>query len=288
MSTDEDLFRIHGVESEYPWKGWPWDKSDKSEELQTFNGELKPRAKWPWHKLSEDYGLHLPEFVPEQGDGDSTGLIDFADMEDLEGLFPAPEDEEDEPDLAALYAFNDLAIWGGTHNKVFIPGGRSWSVWKVSEDGDDSHFGQVWDSKNQFEEGSMEAFPSSFNSKLTPDSTSNLRGPTPRKITYGMVYDVKLAFITLQNCHSVFIYDISDIQHPQFSTCINTADAGSAWPNDLQGGDIGPYDLAFIAAEDSSSGAPQLVVSYRGGVSPGTGNVAVFEFQRRGKAPART
>jgi len=265
----------------------------------TRNGESNPSKKWPFHRVYEpgEAPPHLPEFVDDDTVGDDSAIDQL--------LGPAstwigedPQDGGDPLEMAAaqrftydpvdLEVFSDLAQWGGHHNVIFMPGGRSFSVWKMGQEG---HFYQAYDSHNDFEAFSMQSFPRTFNSKGTPESTSSRRGPTPRGITTGEVLGVKMAFITLQNSHAVFVYDISDLSEPRFSTCLNTADAASTQKYvensqmDLLGGDVGPTDVVFVKAEDSCTGNAQLIVSYRGGTTPGSGNVVVWEFRRAKPEP---
>jgi hypothetical protein len=103
----------------------------------------------------------------------------------------------------------------------------------------------------------------------TFDNRSDNKGPEPEGVVLGKVGPSTYAFIGLERASGIVVYDISDPAAPSFVQYINprnfTADyvtAGDETEGDWEeAGDLGPEGLVFIAADDSPTGAPLLVVS---------------------------
>jgi hypothetical protein len=67
------------------------------------------------------------------------------------------------------------------------------------------------------------------------------------------------AFVALERIGGIVVYEVTDPRLPRFVTYFNDRDFAAADPR--LAGDLGPEGVLFIAAEDSPSGTPLLVVS---------------------------
>lgn len=125
-------------------------------------------------------------------------------------------------------------------------GTRSFSIWDASD------FSLVYDSGSDFETLTATLVPGLFNSDGTLtsfDTRSDNKGPEPEGVTVGRAYGRTLAFIGLERVGGVMVYDISDPNAPTFFDYFNT-------------GERGAEGLEFIAAADSPTGKPLLLVGY--------------------------
>lgn len=145
----------------------------------------------------------------------------------------------------------------GDHDLLYAYGARSFSVWSATGE-------QVWDSGSAFEEIVAAELPDDFNSTNDEngsfDNRSDDKGPEPEGITVGQIGDQHYAFIGLERVGGIVIYNVTDPTAPEYVTYTTNrnfagnAEAGTA-------GDLAPEGLLFIAAADSPSGKPLLVVT---------------------------
>ncbi|WP_373634814.1 choice-of-anchor I family protein [Yoonia sp. SS1-5] len=120
----------------------------------------------------------------------------------------------------------------------------------------------VFDSGPQFEQIIASRAPERFNDDDGDDGEdrSDAKGPEPEAIIIGEVGDATYAFIGLERDSGIMIYDISD---PANSTFVNYIPP--AFVDTTAAGDVarhGPETIAFIPAEDSTSGNAQIAVAY--------------------------
>lgn len=152
------------------------------------------------------------------------------------------------------------AMNGGTEfTKLYAYGGRSFSIYNAST-GE-----QVFDSGSQFEVKTANKYGEHFNNdnaENTGDDRSDNKGPEPEALTVGTINGHTYAFIGLERMGGIMVYDVSNPSSPAFVEYISnrdvtvdntTLEAGGA-------GDLGPEGLKFVAAEDSPSGKPMLIV----------------------------
>lgn len=171
----------------------------------------------------------------------------------------------------------------GDYEKLYMLGSRSFTIQSLANLGAD-----VFDSKSELEltlYGEIEAL---FDRK---DTTANVgspeallqeamfgavngrldnKGPEPESVAVGTINNKLYAFIGLERTSTVAMYDISNPASPVFVDHIYnlTTDANGALA-----GDISPEALKFVAASDSPTGKPLLLVGHE--VS---GTVSVYEF----------
>ena len=144
----------------------------------------------------------------------------------------------------------------GDYDQLYAYGTRSFSVW-------DSQGNLVYDSGDDFEQITAQLFPANFNANHennTFDNRSDNKGPEPEAVVIGEVGDRTYAFIGLERIGGVMVYDITNPVSPEFVQYLNNRD----FSQNVQlpsAGDLGPEGLTFIAAADSPTGLPLLVVT---------------------------
>jgi len=154
----------------------------------------------------------------------------------------------------------------GDIDALHVYGGRSFSIY-------DAAGNQVFDSGDDFEQVIAELrVPNAFNNEDFPsddpsvvdDIRSDNKGPEPEAIAFGKVGKSTYAFIGLERDSGIMIYDVTDPKHASFVDYIDAAADGN----------ISPEVITFIPASESTSGLPQLAVSFE--IS---GTTAIYELQ---------
>jgi hypothetical protein len=167
----------------------------------------------------------------------------------------ATGDTDDDGDFDAIYAF----------------GARSFSVWTDAG-------ALVYDSGNEIELRTAKRLPGNFNSNSTAnnfDNRSDDKGPEPEAVTIGHVGGTPFAFIGLERIGGFMIYDLTLPESPRFVSYVTTRDFTTTLPADLAtAGDLAPECSVFIAAEDSPTGKPLLVLG-----NEASGTTAFFELE---------
>ena len=144
----------------------------------------------------------------------------------------------------------------GDLDRLYVPGGRSFSIWSMVTDS------LVWDSGDQFEQITAKDFPKDFNSDAAGgfDTRSDNKGPEPEGVVVGQVNGREYAFIGLERMGGVMTYDITDITKPRYVSYTWGRIAGGSAEQGT-GGDHGPEGLIFVTAADSPTKDPLLVVA---------------------------
>lgn len=143
----------------------------------------------------------------------------------------------------------------GDFDVIYAFGGRSFSIWNDSG-------ALVYDSGSDFERITAKRYPNNFNasnSNNTFDNRSDDKGPEPEAVTIANIGGASFAFIGVERIGGVMVYDVSLPETPRFVSYVNSRDFAAA-PGQGSGGDLGPEASVFIAAEDSPTGAPLLVL----------------------------
>ena len=172
------------------------------------------------------------------------------------------------------------AVEEGTH---FTLGGRSFSLYEVTEDG----LTQVFDSGSDFEAITAQAYPDHFNAsnknnKL--DSRSDAKGPEPESVTVNLVEGKPYAYVGLERIGGVMVYDLSDPAHPAFVEYVNTRDFSVDFPEagtDPAQGDVSVEGMCAVPASASPTGQALLLTA-----NEVSGTVAVFQHSQQAEAPA--
>lgn len=222
------------------------------------------------------FGMYQPDAIAAFAVGDVTYYVtaNEGDTREYDGYseegavedftldaeaFPNAAELQTEAALGPLETVSSMGDTDGDgdYDALYIPGGRSFSIYAA--DGS-----LVFDSGALIEQITAAAFPDEFNSNNDEngsfDDRSDNKGPEPEGVVVGLVNDVPYAFIGLERIGGVLVFDVSDPAAPVFVTYANNrdftgdAEAGTA-------GDLGPEGLEFVAAADSPTGAPLLIVS---------------------------
>jgi hypothetical protein len=140
----------------------------------------------------------------------------------------------------------------GDFDRIEVFGGRSFSIWTTAG-------ALVWDSGDDFEQRTAAdaQFGALFNASHDAnalDNRSDNKGPEPEGVVVGEVRGRSVAFISLERIGGVMAYDVTDPHAPEFKTYANTRSTAEL------AGDRGPEGIEFVAAEDSPTGQPLLLV----------------------------
>lgn len=142
----------------------------------------------------------------------------------------------------------------GDHDELYVFGARSFSVW--DEDGN-----LVFDSGDAFEQITAAADAANFNSTNDAngsfDTRSDNKGPEPEGVTIGKVRGRIYAFIGLERCGGVMVYDITEPADSTFVQFLNNRDFGGDAEAGTAG-DLGPEGIEFVPA--GPTGFPLLIV----------------------------
>lgn len=145
----------------------------------------------------------------------------------------------------------------GLHERLFVFGGRSFSIWTDSVE-------QVFDSGDQFERIVAANHPGHFNSnheKNNFDGRSDAKGPEPEGLTVANIEGRTIAFIGLERIGGILIYDVGNPNRPVFEDYVNPR-TFTGKPAEAGEDDLGPEGLLFIPKEKSPVDAPLLAVSH--------------------------
>jgi len=163
-----------------------------------------------------------------------------------------------------------------TYNKLYTFGGRSMSIFQVTDNG----LTRVFDTGSQMEQEVAKTYAADFNSNNdandTFDSRSDAKGPEPEGMALGQVDDKTYAFVGLERQGGLMVYDITKPEQTQFVQYITTRDF--ALPNDeplLVTTDLGPEGVYFVSGDKSpdANKKPIVLVGYE--VSGTTGSFVV-------------
>jgi DNA-binding beta-propeller fold protein YncE len=157
----------------------------------------------------------------------------------------------------------------GKIDRLMTFGGRSFSIWDMQSET------LVFDSGSDFERITAEKYGKKFNqshNKLKNEDRSDNKGPEPEAITTGVINGQTYAFIGLERMGGIMVYNISVPNNATFVQYLNNRDL-SVNPKDnkdsngdgikeyqIDAGDLGPEGFKFVAAKDSPTKTPILIV----------------------------
>lgn len=257
---------------------------------------LDPSDKDSGIKIAEHpvYGLYLPDaiayatingsgYVLTANEGDSRDYDAYSEEERIKDItldataFPnAAELQED----TVLGRLNITISMGDTDNdgefeELYAYGARSFTIWNAADGS------IVWDSGDEFEQYTAQAYPNDFNSNNDEndsfESRSDNKGPEPEAITVATLNGEPHAFIGMERMGGVFVYNIADPTAPEYVTYVNNRDFSvdaelSGGGTNPAVGDLGVEDVIVIDAAVSPDGRTFVVTS-----NEISGTVTVFE-----------
>lgn len=205
----------------------------------------------------DDDSFYLSEDERDFGDGDAspTGRITAASS----GL------------KGKVVFFRTADFDGLAPDNDYLFGGRTFTIYEVGSDG----LSEVYSSQDAFERMSAERHPAFYNASNDNafiDDRSGKKGPEPESVTTGVIDGRTYAFIALERTGGVMMYDVTD---PAQAVCVDYLNPrdflsiveGSEEYDDgeldkwVTGGDVAPEGLCFIAAGDSPTGRPAILVA---------------------------
>lgn len=158
----------------------------------------------------------------------------------------------------------------GDFDALYTFGARSFALWDEAGE-------LIFESGSDFEQITAAAYPNEFNSDNekngTMDNRSDDRGPEPEGLAIAELNGRIYLFIGLERIGGVMVYDVTEPEDAFFVQYVNhrrfhgNTSEGTA-------GDLGPEGLCFIAAKDSPSGQPLLVVA-----NEVSGTTSIFEVR---------
>ncbi|BBK36039.1 hypothetical protein STAQ_11170 [Allostella sp. ATCC 35155] len=244
---------------DYDLPGNGFDASDRDDSVAIRNWPVKGIYE-PDAIASFQTGGQTYIITANEGDARSDGS-DEARLGDLEldpTRFPNADELQENENLGRL---NVSSIDGDTDgdgdlDEIVVFGGRSFSIF-------DANGNLVFDSGDQFEAITAAAYPNNFNADNGGndfDNRSDNKGPEPEAVAVGVVDGRTYAFVGLERVGGVMVYDVTDPANSQFVQYLNNRD----FTQDIEtaaAGDSGPEVVQFVAAADSPTGKPMLLVA---------------------------
>lgn len=190
--------------------------------------------------------------------------FDVAEIADGAVLDEAIQEREDALKGLEISSLDGDTDGDGDIDLVTTFGTRSWSLWSAEEDGSVS---LVWDS-GSLESVLAELDPEMHNvnrDKLEVDNRSDDKGPEPEALATGIIDGKRIVFVGLERQNGITAWHVPSEGEPELIGYINEAKQGR----------VSPESFAFVAAEDSPTEQPLLLVGFEGGKNTG-GTVAVY------------
>lgn len=160
----------------------------------------------------------------------------------------------------------------GDLDQVHCFGARSFTIWSSTGT-------KLWDSGSQFGVVTANRFGLAFNNdndETDGDSRSDAKGCEPEACTVGQVGESWYAFIGLERMGGIMVYDVTQPSSPKYVMYTTNRDV-TVQSEDFgdPDGDYGPEGFTFVAAADSPTGKPLLVVA-----SEISGTTTVYEIDQ--------
>ena len=138
----------------------------------------------------------------------------------------------------------------GDVDQIIGYGGRSFSIYTAGGI-------QVFDSRNEFSRITMA-------DGTYQDGRSDDKGCEPEGLGIEEISGSTYAFITLERCSVIMVYDISDPRNPVFQQAVSSD------------GDVSPETVVIIKAEDSPNGKTLLI-----GTNEYSGTIAIYQINNK-------
>tara|TARA_B110000503_G_scaffold20552_1_gene30960 strand:- start:74748 stop:76586 length:1839 start_codon:yes stop_codon:yes gene_type:complete len=162
-----------------------------------------------------------------------------------------------------------------TYEALYAFGARSFTIWN-------SQTGRpVFDSGSDFEVITANRLGEGFNASNDDnegDDRSDDKGPEPESIEIAVIEGRIYAFIGLERVGGIMVYNITTPEASEFVQYINMRDFTVADVEDDLAlvGDLGPESIKFVAAQDSPTGNPMLILANEVSGTTSFFNIAVI------------
>ncbi|MEE1673900.1 choice-of-anchor I family protein [Agarivorans aestuarii] len=144
----------------------------------------------------------------------------------------------------------------GEYETAVAYGARSFTVW-------DQNGLVVFDSGDEIGRITAALHGNAFNNgddENEGDSRSENKGAEPEALTVGTVGDKTYAFIGLERMGGIMVYDVTNPYNSKFESYVINRDLTEGLSVDDGIGDLAPESLVFVAAADSPTSQPLLLV----------------------------
>ncbi len=195
------------------------------------------------------YGIRMPDGISVVTIGGQDYLLTAnegasrADWLGMDNEFKDKSSPTGNKTLSKKVTWFNASMWDGLdQTKAYVFGGRSFSIYKIT----DSGLTLISDSGSDFEEITAEKLKDHFNctyNDIAADDRSGKKGPEPETVITGMVNGKAYAFIALERTGGVMVYDITDPANISFVNYINSREFEAP----IQG-DVSPEGICFIPA----------------------------------------
>tara|TARA_R110002049_G_scaffold57581_19_gene157763 strand:- start:3889 stop:5532 length:1644 start_codon:yes stop_codon:yes gene_type:complete len=162
-----------------------------------------------------------------------------------------------------------------TYEALYAYGARSFTIWNTQT-------GQpVFDSGSDFEVITANRLGEHFNASNDDnegDDRSDDKGPEPEAVEIAVIEGRTYAFIGLERVGGIMVYNITTPEASEFVQYINTRDFSVDDVEDDLAlvGDLGPESIKVVAAEDSPTGNPMLILGNEVSGTTSFFNIAVI------------
>ena len=160
----------------------------------------------------------------------------------------------------------------GDFDQIYVPGGRSFSIYNatsgalVHDSGDllerltstDPTYGAIFNASNTIGNPARK-------------NRSDDKGPEPEGVATGLIRDTLYAFVALERIGGVVVFNLSDPAQPKLVQYVNNRSTTNGT------GDQGPEGIVFVAAANSPTGQPLVLLA-----NEVSSSVAVYGIQTRG------
>ena len=211
--------------------------------------------------VSYEVGGETFYITANEGDGRDFYGLDEEKLKNLvldTNVFPNAEWLQSEIGSLRVSGFEGDTDGDGDIDVIYNYGGRSFSIWNSGGE-------QVYDSGDDFATAVARYAPEFFNAKDGDkdemDNRSPKKGCEAEAAEIGVVNGLTFAFIGMERCGGIMVYNVSVPEYPQFVDFIHLDQ------------DIAPEGFDFVAAADSPTGSPLLLVA-----SEGSGTMTVYQL----------
>ena len=245
------------------------------QDYSTTKVDLQKNDIIEWNLYDNVYGIRMPDGISTTTNGGKTYILTANEGDSRSDWNGLDNEFEDKTSPTGNVTLDNKVVWfnatmwdGLNQNNAYVFGGRSFSIYEVTETG----LNLVYDSGSDFETITAEKLAAYFNcsnNKTSMDNRSGKKGPEPETVTVGTVGSRTYAFIALERIGGVMVYDVTDPENTYFINYINSREFDDA----IQG-DVSPEGLCFIPAIASKTGKAMLLAACE--VS---GTLAVYECE---------
>jgi hypothetical protein len=228
-------------------------------------------ANWPVFGMYQPDGLNRfsvdgQDYVISANEGDARAYEALDEEVRVKNLtldpqvFPNADELQQDEQLGRLVVSGLMGDLGndGDHEQLYAFGSRSISIWSAGGS-------LLWDSGDQIEQITAAAYPDQFNASNDAndsfDSRSDAKGPEPEGVVTAELWGTTYGFVGLERVGGIMVYDLSDPLAPSLVLYDNSTRDFAGDPEMGTAGDLGPEGLEIVAAADSPSGEPLLIVA---------------------------